>query len=73
MTLFSISFFLNICKKNWTSARRPGGKYGPADEVTKEQVEQLALRDDLKRASNVAATALQVNLAIDPDWVITIT
>ena len=63
---FIFSFLVaHLFKLFGTFVFRPGGKYGPPDEVTNAQVEQLALRDDLKRASNIAATALQVCCAID--------
>jgi hypothetical protein len=40
---------------------RPGGKYGPiVEEISKEDVDQLAVREELKRAAEVVKASLKV-------------
>jgi hypothetical protein len=46
---------------NFISRYRPGGKYGPTvEEVSKEDVDQLAVGEELKRAAKVVKASLKV-------------
>jgi hypothetical protein len=56
----TLLMLLNISISIFLSLLRPGGKYGVPEELTKDEVDQIVVRDELKRAAGVVASSLKV-------------